>query len=321
MSEPPAAQRKEDTMDVIKITNLKVFAHHGVFPEETRDGQDFYVSARLYLDCKKAGKTDCLEASVDYGKACVFITDFLQQHTYRLIEAATEHLAEAMLLAMPLLKQVEIELCKPHAPIGLPFENVSVTILRGWHQAYLAVGSNMGDRQAHIERGIEALRVTPGVRVQKVSEMIVTKPYGGVAQEDFVNGAVALETLLTPEELLVRLHEIEAQELRERKIHWGPRTLDLDIIFYDKQVIETADLIIPHVDMANRSFVLEPLAQLCPNYRHPLLGKTVSELLAAQERAAAAKETEVLGKEAAAPGKGIQEREQEEARGSKGDFI
>lgn len=290
-------------MDVIKITNLKVFAHHGVFPEETRDGQDFYVNARLFLDCRKAGKTDCLDVSVDYGKACVFITDFLQRHTYRLIEAAAEHLAEAMLLAMPLLKQVEIELCKPHAPIGLPFENVSVTVLRGWHQAYLAVGSNMGDRQAHIERGIEALRVTPGVRVRQVSGMFVTKPYGGVEQEDFVNGAVALATLLTPQELLVRLHEIEAQEMRERKIHWGPRTLDLDIIFYDKLVMEDEDLIIPHVDMANRSFVLEPLAQLCPNYRHPLLGKTVTELLDALNRADATSD------------------KQEEDCGSKGDFI
>lgn len=133
------------TGDFIKITNLKVFAHHGVFPEETRDGQDFYVNAKL-LDCRKAGKTDNLSDSLNYGEVSHFITDFLQDHTYKLIESVAEQLAEAMLLSMPVLKGVEIELCKPYAPIGLPFENVSVTIERQWHEVYLAVGSNLGTR-------------------------------------------------------------------------------------------------------------------------------------------------------------------------------
>ena len=143
------------TGDYIKITNLKVFAHHGVFAEETRDGQDFYVNAKLYLDCRKAGQTDCLSDSLNYGEVSHFITDFLQKNTYKLIESAAEQLAEAMLLSMPVLQGVEVELCKPHAPIGLPFENVSITIERSWHQVYLAVGSNLGDKNAYIENGIE----------------------------------------------------------------------------------------------------------------------------------------------------------------------
>ena len=146
------------TGDFIKITNLKVFAHHGVFPEETRDGQDFYVNAKLFLDCRKAGKTDNLSDSLNYGEVSHFITDFLQDHTYKLIESVAEQLAEAMLLSMPVLKGVEIELCKPHAPIGLPFENVSVTMKRQWHEVYLAVGSNLGDKNAYIGNGIDELR-------------------------------------------------------------------------------------------------------------------------------------------------------------------
>lgn len=269
--------------DYIKITNLKVFAHHGVFPEETRDGQDFYVNAKLILDCRRAGQTDCLEDSLNYGEASHFITDYLQNHTYKLIEAAAEHLAEEMLLSMPVLKGVEIELCKPHAPIGLPFENVSVTMERSWHQVYLAVGSNLGDKNAYITHGIEELGQVRGIRNIRVSDLLVTKPYGGVVQDDFVNGAIALETILTPQELLEELHVIEKHANRERIIHWGPRTLDLDIIFYDRLVYEDENLIIPHIDMENRDFVLKPLSELCPNYRHPVLGKTVTQLLDALE--------------------------------------
>lgn len=265
-------------MDTIKITNLKVFAHHGVFPEETRDGQDFYVNAWLSLDCRRAGMSDCLEDSINYGEVCTFITKFLTEHTYKLIEAAAEQLAEAMLLSMRGLWGVKIELCKPHAPIGLPFENVSVTIERSWHTAYLAVGSNLGDKRKTIENGIAYLKKHPAIRVIKVSDMIETIPYGGVEQDSFLNGAVRVETLLSPGELLDVMHEAEQQEGRTREIHWGPRTLDLDLIFYDKEIYEDDALIIPHVDMANRVFVLKPLMQLCPNYRHPILLKTVEEL-------------------------------------------
>lgn len=266
-------------MDKIKITNLKVFAHHGVFPEETRDGQDFYVNAELFLDCRKAGKSDDLTKSINYGDVCHFITKHMQEHTCLLIEAAAEYVTEQMLLSMPGLESVRFELCKPHAPIGLPFENVSVTIERGWHTAYIAVGSNMGDKEKYIRDGIAGLEQHPSIRVEKVSDFLQTEPYGGVEQDDFLNGMIQIRTLLTPEELLEELHQIEQMANRTREIHWGPRTLDLDIIFYDKLVYESDSLIIPHVDMANRTFVLEPLAQLCPNYRHPILGKTVQELL------------------------------------------
>ena len=85
--------------------------------------------------------------------------------------------------------------------------------------------------------------------------------------------------MLSPRGLLDLLHDIENKADRKREIHWGPRTLDLDIIFYDKEIVDEDDLIIPHADMHNRTFVLEPAAELMPNYRHPIIGKTVAQLL------------------------------------------
>ncbi len=268
-------------MDIIKIENLEIYAYHGVYPEENRLGQTFYVSAMLYTDTRTAGLSDELTHSTNYGEVCHFMTDWMKQHTCKLIEAAAEQLARECLLTFPLVKKVILEIRKPQAPVGLPFESVSVQIERGWHRAYLAIGSNLGEREAYIQRGIDRLKACPDIRFLKASAIIGTKPYGGVEQGDFLNGCLCVDTLLTPGELLHKLHEIEHEAGRERKVHWGPRTLDLDIIFYDDLVYEDEELIIPHVDMENRRFVLEPMAEIAPNLRHPVLKKTMLQLLQA----------------------------------------
>ena len=126
---------------------------------------------------------------------------------------------------------------------------------------------------------MEALRADPCVRVKQVSSYRMTAPYGGVEQDDFLNAAMEIETLYDPEELLDALHAIEQAARRERLIHWGPRTLDLDVLFYDDLVQEDPALIIPHPDLHNRDFVLGPMAELAPNFVHPVLGKTMQQLL------------------------------------------
>lgn len=265
--------------DEIRIEGLKVFAHHGVLPEETRDGQFFYVNAVLYLDTSKAGKRDDLTYSVHYGEVSQLITDWMRENPCLLLETVCEKLAKTILLKNDLIYAIDLEIRKPHAPIPLPFGCVSVKVHRSWHKAYIALGSNMGDKEKYLADAVEVLENHPEIVVKKVSDLLVTAPYGGVEQEDFLNGVMEIETILNPEELLDTLHEIENAADRKRTLRWGPRTLDLDILLFDKLVYESETLYIPHVDMQNRKFVLEPMAQIAPYAYHPVLGKSMKCLL------------------------------------------
>lgn len=265
--------------DQIKITDLEVFANHGVFPEENKLGQKFLISAVLHTDTRKAGKTDDLTASIHYGEVSAFITKYMKEHTYQLLERVAETLAEEMLKSISGLCKIDLEIKKPWAPVGLPLKTVSVKISREWHTTYIALGSNIGDSETYLNEAVEKIGQIPTCTVEKVSSYLVTEPYGVTDQPDFLNACLKMQTLLYPEELLKELNRIEKEAGRERIIHWGPRTLDLDILLYDDIVLEEDDLCIPHVEMHKRSFVLEPLAEIAPYKRHPVYGKTVREML------------------------------------------
>lgn len=266
-------------MDEIRIDNLKIFAHHGVFEHENINGQNFFVNAVLYTDTEKAGTFDELECSVDYSSVCKLIYQIMTQNTFKLIEKAAQKTALEILKNFSLLKSVDIEIRKPEAPIEMQFESVSVKIHREWHTAIIALGSNIGNSRKYIENAVEQIENSEYIKDVKVSDLILTKPYGYTEQDDFLNGALICNTVLSPNGLLDLMHSIENRANRIREIHWGPRTLDLDLIFYDAAVIDTPDLTVPHIDMHNRAFVLQPVHQIAPYYRHPVLNLTVSQIL------------------------------------------
>ena len=145
-------------------------------------------------------------------------------------------------------------------------------------KVYIGIGSNIGDRQGFIRRALELMPYY-GVHVEKVSKIIETPPYGYKEQPPFLNCVAEVVTFLPPLRLLKALQDIEHRLGRVRVIRWGPRTIDLDILFYDDLVVETSYLKIPHPDMENRLFVLKPLAEIAPELKHPIHGKTVCYML------------------------------------------
>ncbi|WP_268913943.1 2-amino-4-hydroxy-6-hydroxymethyldihydropteridine diphosphokinase [Lentilactobacillus sp. SPB1-3] len=129
------------------------------------------------------------------------------------------------------------------------------------NKAYLSIGTNLGDREQNLKDALELLR-NADVDVQRVSKIYETEPVGGVPQDDFLNIAVAVDTDLNPEELLQVIHSIETDLHRKRLIHWGPRTIDLDILYFNDDHINTDSLKIPHPEIPNRKFVLVPLLEV-----------------------------------------------------------
>src|SRR5437879_5734577 len=147
-------------------------------------------------------------------------------------------------------------------------------------RAYLALGSNLGDRQRYLDNAVSRLRAAPGITVRRVSPYYETAPVGGPADSGaYLNAVAEADTLLTPEQVLQTLLDVERSFGRIRTEPNAPRTLDLDLILYGDLVRHGPDPIVPHPRMHERRFVLQPLADLAPEVIHPSINKSVRELL------------------------------------------
>lgn len=383
--------------DLIRLVGISATGHHGVLPEERRDGQTFVTDVTLHLDTREAAAGDRLDATVDYAAVAVRVTDILAGEPADLIETVAERIAAA-LLADPRVGAVDVVLHKPQAPIPVPFADVTVeihrdravppavpvptastpasvpasapaptwaplsdvpepapvaplppapavalpvpvgaptvaptladlvlptgahgaaadpfgpatgdvpalvpdgpaevpldptarpgdgpadepTASRGAHaaapapvdrmdvapdapvEAVLALGSNVGASQDTLRAAVRALAEVPGVQVTTVGPLARTAAVGGPEQPDFLNTVVLARTTLSPRALLHACLEIEAGLGRVRTEHWGPRTLDIDVIVHGGTIGVTDDLELPHPRAHERAFVLLPWAQ------------------------------------------------------------
>ena len=285
-------------LDRITITGLRAFAHHGVFEHERTEGQTFVIDVTVHLALVDAAADDDLSQTVHYGVLADQVVTAVERDPVDLIETVAERVA-GVALAYDRVQFVEVTVHKPDAPIAVPFADVSVTILRGripagalGLPAVIALGSNLGDREDTLAAALEELDAVDGITVLSSSpilETVALRPDGADPDAPrYLNAVALIRTTLSPEQLLEALHVIELVHGRERSVHWGDRTLDLDIVSYADLEQRTETLTLPHPRAHERDFVLRPWLAVDPDAVLPGRGR-VADLLARLDESSAAR--------------------------------
>ena len=255
--------------DHIYVNGLRLMALVGVLPHERESLQPVQVDLELEVDLSEAGLTDNLMDSADYGAITAAVAETVRLSTDLLLERLAARIAERV-LQFDHVEVADVRLTKLRPPIPEDIDSSAVRIVRtrvdmrvpARHRAIIALGSNLGDRAAYLRFGLERLS-----NVVAQSQVFETDPVGGPEnQGPYLNMAAVVDTDLDPFALLRRLLQIEAEAQRVRKVRWGPRTLDLDLLFYDDYAIESEELTVPHPRFAERRFVLEPLSEIAPEH-------------------------------------------------------
>lgn len=262
----------------ITLRGVTAHGHHGVLPEERRDGQTFVVDVQLQVEREAS---DDLATTVDYGELARAVAADVGRDPLDLIESLADRVL-ATCLARGGVAAATVTIHKPQAPIPVPFDDVAVTRHgRVRARAVLSLGSNVGDSLATLRAAVARLAGLPGVAVTAVSPLYRTRPVGGVEQDDFLN-LVVLAALEGPDplELLRRTQAIEDDLGRARVVRWGPRTLDIDLVAVGTDQCAGPDLTLPHPRAHERAFVLVPWLDVDPDAALPGHGR-VADLVAA----------------------------------------
>ena len=253
--------------DRIDIDGLVVMTVVGVLDHERDAPQPVRIDLSIEADLHDAGASDELGDTVDYGAVATLVAAEVRAANDLLLERLAQRVADAV-LSRPLVDGVHVTVTKLRPPIPEALESTSVRITRRrqpsatpGHCALIALGSNLGDRAGHLRFAVARLG-----DVVAQSDVFETAPVGGPdGQGAYLNMVVEVATELDPYALLRRCRRIEADAHRERTVHWGPRTLDVDILFYDDVTIVDDVLTVPHPRLGERRFVLAPLSQIAPD--------------------------------------------------------
>ena len=253
------------TNDKILIRGVEISACHGVNDFEKVEPQPFVFDADIMTDFRAAATNDDLNGTVNYSSFCKLLERVTKSNVYNLIEKLAYECAFAAFEEFKNISAITLTVWKPNEPMKRKFEKVGVSVTMQREKVYLSLGSSMGNKKGYLDAAIKKLDETRGVTVEKVSEYISTAPYGGVAENEFLNCAICVSTVLTSHALLDEIHRIEKECGRVRDKHWGDRTLDIDIIFFGDKTLCDETLTIPHPDYHNRDFVKIPLKSIAPH--------------------------------------------------------
>lgn len=254
--------------DRVVLQGISARGRHGVLDFEKADGQDFVVDVTLEVDLRRAGRSDILAHTVNYAAVAADVVSLITGPSLDLIEALADQIALAA-LKRPLVQVVEVTVHKPQAPVGVPFDDVRVSVERHRDEpVVIALGANLGAVQNTLEAAVRALAHVDGLQISAVSDLFESDPVGGPDQPVYLNAVVLARTRLAAFSLLTELHAIEAGRGRVRETRWGARTLDLDLIQYgdpesgSELVSQDPELILPHPRAHERAFVLAPWWEL-----------------------------------------------------------
>ncbi len=256
-------------MDRILIDDLRVMTVIGALPHEREIAQPIRIDLSIGVDLHEAGRSDELNATVHYGLVCERITEMARDSKDILLERLAAKVADVV-LEFDLVDEVEVKITKLRPPVPEAVESTAVIITRTRaeaaapplvsHTAYIALGSNLGDRERYLRFAVRELG-----NVVSMSQVFETAPVGGPEDQGaYLNMVVQIETPIDPYALIRRCQRIEANALRQRIVHWGPRTLDVDVLFYDDVRITSEHLTLPHPRIFERRFVLAPLSEVAP---------------------------------------------------------
>jgi dihydroneopterin aldolase/2-amino-4-hydroxy-6-hydroxymethyldihydropteridine diphosphokinase len=255
--------------DRIDINGLVVTTVVGALPHEREMAQPVRIDLSLHVDLRDAGRTDELGDTANYGDVSQRVADAVRESKDILLERLAERVAEVA-VAFDRVEGVEVTVTKIRPPIPEQIENTAVRIqrrradfgqnTRTSHTAIVALGSNLGDREHFLRLAIGRLG-----EIEAMSQVFETDPMGPEGQGAYLNMVVIVRTWLDPYGFMRRCQQVEAAALRQRIVRWGARTLDVDLLFYDDVVIDDPDLIVPHPGIAQRRFVLAPLAEVAPD--------------------------------------------------------